>query len=104
MHSDAPSLVLIVPAAHGAWSVEPVAHDEPAGQSEHSPADWRLALLEYEPARHGNSADAPAGQKLPAVQALHAVSPPPSWNSPAGHCSQTDSPSLVLIVPAAQGE
>ena len=62
MHSDAPSLVLIVPGAHRAWSVEPVAHDEPAGHVEHWASDSRLALFEYEPAGHGSSADAPAGQ------------------------------------------
>ena len=46
MHSDAPSLVLIVPAAHGACSVEPVAHEDPAGQVEHAVSDSSLAVFE----------------------------------------------------------
>ena len=62
MHSDAPSLVLIVPAAHGAWSVEPVAHADPAGHEVQLDAFGRLALSEYEPFSHGSSADAPSGQ------------------------------------------
>ena len=61
MHSD-PSFVLIVPAAHGEWSVEPVAHEEPAGHVEQLDAFGRLALSEYEPAAHGSSAAAPSRQ------------------------------------------
>ena len=62
----------------------------------------RLGAFEYEPAGHGSSADAPAGQKLPLVQSSHADMPDAPCHSPAEHCAHADAPSLALNVPAAQ--
>ena len=54
------------------------------------------------PARHGSSADAPGGQKLDALQILHAVAPLASWYAPPLHETHEDWPSLAVIVPGAQ--
>ena len=64
-----------VPGAHGAGAVDPVEHDEPDGQSVHSAASVSPDAFENVPAKHGSSADAPEGQKLPPLHTLHAVAP-----------------------------
>ena len=45
-HEVAPAVELIVPGAHGAGAVEPVAQDEPSGQSVQSVAAPRPNALE----------------------------------------------------------
>ena len=59
VHSDWRNIDVKVPGVHGALVVDPVAHDEPTGQSVQSDAAARPALLENVPAKHGSSADAP---------------------------------------------
>ena len=45
-HDDAPSLAAIVPAVHGVEMIEPVVHEEPAGQRSQSvPAALLLVVL-----------------------------------------------------------
>ena len=82
MHWDWPVVAVKVPGEQAVGEVDPVAHEEPAGQVVQSLASSRLAVLEYVPARQGNCADAPSGQKLPAVHARQAVAPLASWYSP----------------------
>ena len=91
-----------VPGAHGAAAVEPVAQDDPSGQSVHSLELVRFATFEYEPAGHGSSADAPSGQKLPPLHGLHATAPSSSWNEPAGHLVHEPASDSSMNVPAAQ--
>ena len=71
-------LAVNVPGEHGVFDVEPVLQLEPAGQSVHSDAAARPVLLEKVPAKHGSSADAPSGQKLPPEHGLQPVEPPTS--------------------------
>ena len=94
---------LKVPGAHKVGILEPVAHAEPAGHGVQSDASSRLRLLEYEPAKHGSSADAPGGQKYPALHSLHALEPAASWYSPPGQLMHFDALSWSLNVPAAHG-
>ena len=70
----------------------------------HSAELARFATFEYEPAGHGSSADAPSGQKLPPLQALHDTAPSSSWNEPAGHLVHEPALDASLYVPAAQLE
>ena len=79
-------------------------HDDPTGQSVHSEALPRRGLLEYVPAAHGSWADAPCGQKLPPVHALHAVEPDASWYSPAAQAGHVDWRATAVNVPGAHGE
>ena len=74
-HSDWRVLAAKVPGAHGACTVDPVLHALPTSQAVHSAELDRFAALEYEPAGHGSSADAPSGQKLPPLQGLHDTAP-----------------------------
>ena len=74
-HSAWRTLDANVPGAHGACAVDPVAQDDPRGHAMHSLELVRFAKLEYEPAGHGSSADAPSGQKLPPLQGLHDTAP-----------------------------
>ena len=91
------------PGRHGAALVEPVEHAEPAGQSEQSDASSRLRLPEYVPARHGSSAEAPGGQKLPALQTLHWVAPLSSWYVPPLQGVQVAWLADPVNVPGAHG-
>ena len=61
-HVDWPLLAAKDPGRQNVWSVEPVAHAEPAGHSVHWAADDKLALFEYEPFLQGSSAGEPFGQ------------------------------------------
>ena len=47
---------------HGVGAFEPVPQELPAGHGLHSAAEVRSVALENEPARHGSTALAPAGQ------------------------------------------
>ena len=89
VHELAPAAGLIVPGAHGVWTVDPVAHEDPFSQAVQSDAAARPNVLEYVPATHGSSADAPRGQKLPIPHTLQAVDPEPSWKLPASHCAHS---------------
>ena len=68
----------------------------------HSDALAKLAVLEYEPARHGSSADAPSGQKLPPLHGMHEIAPSLSWKEPAAHLLHDPAFDSSLYVPAAQ--
>ena len=103
-HCDWRVLAVIVPGAHRRGTFEPAAQEAPTGQAVHSAALIRFATFEYEPAGHGSSADAPSGQKLPPLQALHVTAPSSSWNEPAGHLVQEPALDASLNVPAAQLE
>ena len=70
-------------------AVEPVEHMAPVEHEAHSEALRRLAMLEYVPATQGSGAEAPRGQNEPPGQALHAVEPDASWNSPATHIAHS---------------
>ena len=62
VHVALPGVAVKVPGAQAVGAVEPVAHALPTGHGEQSLASSRLAAFEYDPAKHGNSADAPGGQ------------------------------------------
>ena len=51
-----------MPGLHALALVEPVEHDEPAGQDEHCVSCASPPALLYRPPGHGSSADEPAGQ------------------------------------------
>ena len=68
----------------------------------HSAELVRFATFEYEPAGHGSSAEAPSGQKLPPLHALHVTAPSSSWNEPAGHLVHEPASDSSMNVPAAQ--
>ena len=61
-HVDWPLLAANDPGRQSVWSVEPVAHAEPAGHSVHWVADSRFVRFEYDPFLHGSSAGEPPGQ------------------------------------------
>ena len=104
MHSDWPVVAVNVPGEHGVFDVEPTPHALPRGQAEHCTALSRFGLLEYVPAKHGSSADAPSGQKLPPRHGLHSVAPSLFWYVPAGHLVHVPAFEVSLYVPAAQSE
>ena len=58
-HSDAPNAALIEPGVHGVGETDPVVHELPGGQGEHS--DWAASLVALlkEPFSHGSGAEAP---------------------------------------------
>ena len=103
LHVSAALVGLYVPGAHGVWSVEPVEHADPTGQSVHSLAASRPGVLLYVPAKHGRAAAAPAAQKLPAVQASQAVCPGIAWNVPPTQSVHVALFSLGAMVPGAHG-
>ena len=72
-HSDAPNAALIEPGVHGVGETDPVVHELPGGQGEHS--DWavRLVALLKEPFSHGSGAEAPGGQVEPGSHVWQAV-------------------------------
>ena len=74
-HVEWAVVLVMVPGAHGVGFAEPVAHAEPAGHAVQLSAWERPVWLEYVPAKHGSSADAPSGQMLPWPHSLHRVWP-----------------------------
>ena len=104
VHVDWRRIAVNVPGEHGELVREPVAHDEPSGQSVQSDAAASPALLEYVPARQGSCADAPRGQKLPLSQVTHAVDPLETWKLPAVHAVHSDWRVIAVKVPGAHGE
>ena len=92
-----------VPGEQGELVVEPVLQLEPGGQPVHSDAAVRPVLLEKVPAKHGSSADAPCGQKLPAPHVLHAVDPEAAWKLPAVQVVHSDWPVITVNVPGEHG-
>ena len=80
-----------------------MAHEDPFSQAVQSDAAARPNVLEYVPATHGSSADAPRGQKLPIPHTLQAVDPGPSWKLPASHCAHSACPDTAVNVPGAHG-
>ena len=98
---DALSWSVYVPGAHRVGVVEPVAQAKPTGHAVQLSACARPGVLEYDPAGHGNSADAPGGQKLPDVQASQVVDPIWSWYSPPLHRVHSDRRLVADMVPGA---
>lgn len=66
----------------------------------HVPA---LAPLK-KPAGHAIGAEAPSGQWLPAVHAVHTVFPAAPWKVPAAHNVHAVAPFALLKLPAGHGE
>ena len=54
------------------------------------------------PAKHGNCADAPRGQKLPPSQGLQLVDPEASWKLPAVQAVHRDCLKTGVKVPGEQ--
>ena len=104
VHSDCRAVSVYVPGAQAELLTEPVAHEAPTGQSVQAEGAASPALLEYVPARHGSSAEAPSGQKLPALQTLHTVDPLESWKLPAAHAVHSGWRAMAVYVPGAHGE
>ena len=102
-HVDWLGLSVMVPGAHGVVVVEPVVHAEPAGHAVQLSACERPLWLEKLPARHGSSADAPGGQKLPWLHSLQRVAPLAAWNSPPLHGLHSCWPAVGVMVPGAHG-
>ena len=103
MHAALPLDDVKLPGAQSVCVVAPVEHDEPAGQSVHSPADVRLVELEYEPASHGSAALAPAGQYEPLSHARQLSVFALGWYVPPAHAVHSAARVEPLYVPAAQG-
>ena len=74
-HTDSPTDAVYVPGAHAVAAVLAVPQLLPTMQLVHSVALPRLVLEEYEPAGHGNAADAPLGQYELGLHGLHSVAP-----------------------------
>ena len=101
VHAASPPDAATVPAAHATCATLPVGAKEPGSVVVHSLANERLVALEYDPSVHGSAAAAPVGQYEPDWQALHAVSPLPSWNAPPSHCVHSDWLCRSVYVPGA---
>ena len=67
----------------------------------HSDSAVRLVASEYVPAKQTWAADAPSGQKLPAMQGLHVTAPSRSWKVPPLHLLHSLAPVSLLNVPGA---
>ena len=83
--------------------IEPVKHDEPGGQGEHS--DWRereVRLLKL-PFSHGSGAEAPRGQTDPGSHGSHDVALGEDWYVPPSHGEHSASPNAADTEPGGHG-
>jgi hypothetical protein len=79
-------------AGHALGSAEPVGAQNPGCTGEHRPSAGAPVRFEVVPAGHGTGELEPSRQKEPRVHGLHAVAFDSSWNVPASHSVQRDSP------------
>lgn len=119
-HAVLPSVLCIVPAAHGTQaskrvalatlpavhgmgSVAPVLHEWPGQHSSHCSSLCTPERLVQRPEGHGSGAAAPSAQYDPGTQAMQLLAPMPPWYWPASHGVQAVKPVVFATLPAVHG-